>query len=948
MADRSVVVRLRAEVDGLKRGMAEATKAVKGVGDEAEKSSQRASTASERMIASASKNKAQWETAGRALIVTGAAVAAGIALSVKTFADFDAQMSQVKTLSHATSREMVQLTDAALSMGQAIGFSASQTAEAETELVKAGLSVKDILGGALVGALRLAAAGQIDVGEATTIAASAMTQFKLSGQDVPHIADLLAAGADKALGGVGDLGQALSSAGTVAAQFGWSLEETVGTLAEFAQNAQIGEKGGTLLRQMLLQLVNPSKQARDLMEQYGFSITDANGEMVNSSELAGRLQKSFGSLTPEVRNHALAVLFGAHAIQGANILMSDGAKVNADWVKSVNETGFAAQQAAGKMDNLKGDLAKLRAALENDLIKSGSVANGTLRTMTQGVTAVVKGYGDLPRPLQGAALGLGAVTGATALTAGGFLLMLPRITETIKAFRTLKAEAPAVTTGLSRAGKAAGAVAGYIALASAADALYRSMGPASMSVNEMEQALLDLNDVGLDKINAGFAGIQRGAGLITSYNVNSLADAARKLAEPSLLDRLNDFAGEIQSFGGSEGSAERTKLIEQVNTIGDALGQLVSSGHADLAASQFEVLAQQWQAGGGSIDTLRKLMPGYSDALAAADNEQTLAAKSAAGVAGGVAGVGQAASDATLDVDGFDKALKHLFDQTFSVEEATDSWKSSLLDLRASIKENGKQTEGYSAKAIANREALRTTAQKAYDLVQAYADTGASASAVTKKSQALKAEFIKQAEKAGYSRTAAERYAAALDEIPGTYRANIKATDGASGPARNAKAALDRIPGNYQATITTRFRTIGQPTPYTRGGGGGAGIVVTTSGSGVVRKADGGTVVGQGGSRQDNVPALLSPGEEVIRASEASKHRGLLKAINAGMFADGGTVGRYFDAPGMGSLRMGSSRPTVEKHYHVTGVVNPDIERLASAVVQRLREQDAMTPTYSG
>jgi hypothetical protein len=380
--------------------------------------------------------------------------------------------------------------------------------------------------------------------------------------------------------------------------------------------------------------------------------------------------------------------------------------------------------------------------------------------------------------------------------------------------------------------------------------------------------------------------------------VNSLADAAHKLADPSLLDRLNDFGGEMMSFGGSQGSSERTKLIEQVNTIGDALGQLVSSGHADIAAAQFKVLEEQWRSGGGSVDTLRKLMPGYADALAAVDNEQTLAAQSATGTASGVAGIGAAASDATLDVEGFDKALKALFDQTFSVEDATDSWHKSLNDLSKAVKDNGRSIKGTTDKAIANREALRTAAQKAYDLVQAYADTGASADQVTRKSQAMKAEFVAQARKAGYAREDALKYAAALDEIPGTYRANIKATDGASGPARNAKAALDRIPGTYQATITTRFRTIGQPTPYTRGGGGGAGIVVTQSGTGVVRvkKADGGTVVGQGGSRQDNIPALLSPGEEVIKASEASKHRGLLKAINAGMFADGGTVGRYFDA----------------------------------------------------
>jgi hypothetical protein len=43
-----------------------------------------------------------------------------------------------------------------------------------------------------------------------------MTQFKLSGKDIPHIADLLAAGAGKAQGEVSDLAMALNQTGLVA------------------------------------------------------------------------------------------------------------------------------------------------------------------------------------------------------------------------------------------------------------------------------------------------------------------------------------------------------------------------------------------------------------------------------------------------------------------------------------------------------------------------------------------------------------------------------------------------------------------------------------------------------------------------------------------------------------------------------------------------------------
>ena len=82
----------------------------------------------------------------------------------------------------------------------------------------------------LTGALSLAAAGSLEVAEAAEISASALTQFKLSGDKIPHLADLLAAGAGKAQGSVKDLGAALNQTGLVAASTGLSIEETTGGL----------------------------------------------------------------------------------------------------------------------------------------------------------------------------------------------------------------------------------------------------------------------------------------------------------------------------------------------------------------------------------------------------------------------------------------------------------------------------------------------------------------------------------------------------------------------------------------------------------------------------------------------------------------------------------------------------------------------------------------------
>ena len=52
-----------------------------------------------------------------------------------------------------------------------------------------------------------------------------------------------------------------------------------------------------------------------------------------------------------------------------------------------------------------------------------------------------------------------------------------------------------------------------------------------------------------------------------------------------------------------------------------------------------------------------------------------------------------------------------------------------------------------------------------------------------------------------------------------------------------------------------------------------------------------------GAGNSDTHPALLTPGEEIIKKGPAAQHRSLLKMINAGQvkgYADGGTVGSGF------------------------------------------------------
>ena len=101
---------------------------------------------------SAKKNKTDWNAVGTSVAVAGAAMAVGVGYAVKTFMEFDSAMSAAAAGTNETGAALDSLRAAAIKSGADTMFSATQAANAITEMGKAGVGTKDILNGGLVGA----------------------------------------------------------------------------------------------------------------------------------------------------------------------------------------------------------------------------------------------------------------------------------------------------------------------------------------------------------------------------------------------------------------------------------------------------------------------------------------------------------------------------------------------------------------------------------------------------------------------------------------------------------------------------------------------------------------------------------------------------------------------------------------------------------------------------
>ncbi|MGE9877976.1 phage tail tape measure protein [Bacillus velezensis] len=385
MADQSIIVRIGADISNLTTELQRSQNALRDFG---------------------SRLQSMGQSIALGFGAISAGVGAGLGSAVNKAMDFEQQMSNVKAVSGATGDQMEKLTDLAVDMGAKTKFSSLEAGQGIEELIKAGVSLEDIMGGGLAGALDLAVAGELDLGEAAEIASTALNAFKKDGLSVTQAANMLAGAANASATDVHELKYGLSMVSAVASGVGLSFKDTSTALAIFAQNGLKGSDAGTSLKTMLLNLTPSSKEAYGTMEDLGLITKeganlfyDAKGNVKSFADMSQVLQDKLKGLTAQQQQAALKTMFGTDAIRAANIMMKEGAKgANSMWKEMSKVT--AAEVAAEKMNNLKGQIEELSGAVETAQISVGNALLPALSKLVSVAQFLVDGFNKLSPGMQ--------------------------------------------------------------------------------------------------------------------------------------------------------------------------------------------------------------------------------------------------------------------------------------------------------------------------------------------------------------------------------------------------------------------------------------------------------------------------------------------------------------------------------------------------------------------
>lgn len=319
-----------------------------------------------------------------------AGIGFGIYDAIKSYADFEKEMSAVKAISGATGAEFDMLTEKARQMGADTKFSATESAQAFEYMAMAGWKTDDMMNG-IEGVMNLAAASGEDLGRVSDIVTDALTAFGLKASDSAHFADVLAAAATSSNTNVGMMGETFKYVAPLAGALKYDVEDVATAIGVMANSGVKASEAGTSLRSIFTRLAKPPKDAAAALDALGISIKNDDGTIKPFMQTMEEMRDKFSGLTDDQKVQYAASIAGQEAMSGLLAIMNAS---EGDFEKVANAidhaNGSAEKMAKTRIDNLAGDIELVGGAWDQFIqtIMKGGTASG-LRSIVQEIGSIM-------------------------------------------------------------------------------------------------------------------------------------------------------------------------------------------------------------------------------------------------------------------------------------------------------------------------------------------------------------------------------------------------------------------------------------------------------------------------------------------------------------------------------------------------------------------------------
>ncbi len=332
--------------------------------------------------------KATAKTAKLSLVLGTVGAAFQAAKAIKTFAEFEQAIADVGAVTGAAGARLDEYKQKALELGRTTEFTATQAAEAELALSRAGFTTAETLA-AVDASLLTASASGATLAQSTDVLVGAIRGFNLAASESKRVSDVLAKGANQANTDVVQLGEGLKFVAPVAAATNQSIERTVAQLGALSDAGLKGTLAGTGLRQSLAQLQAPTDKMTEVFEKLGIEFKDNEGRTKSLTQIIGELSDK-GASTGDIMS-----AFGVRAGTAIQVLVARG-------VPDLNKMTEALEQSAGeaermqkiRLDTISGQFRLMTSAADGFRIafagKFEPIIKKTIKALTAGFSKLTK------------------------------------------------------------------------------------------------------------------------------------------------------------------------------------------------------------------------------------------------------------------------------------------------------------------------------------------------------------------------------------------------------------------------------------------------------------------------------------------------------------------------------------------------------------------------------
>jgi hypothetical protein len=384
------------------------------------------------------------------------------AAAIRTATSFELAQRKIQALRPTNNIE--KLTKSARELGASTIFTAEEVSQLQLSLAKLGKSDREIQQVQST-VLKFAQAMDQDLATSGEFLVKTMNRYAESLKEVgdtqaqaAYVGNLFASVAANTALDAQKLAAALNYVGSEAAVYGITLEDTAAILGLLADRGFDASRGGTALRRILAQL------GKD-----GYTASEAIEELLNPTRGFSEELEKFG-----LRGAGPAAALGG---------LRDEFEALKETIGSSNS--FLNEFALVLDNSLSASFKRVKSAAQEVSIAFTTEFGDAIRTITDNIVRLLRGFAELPKPIKRIVVGLGAFLAV----AGPVLTILGALTAAVGALGL------ALTLAFGPAGVVVAAIATVLGVAATAIVLLtENTDAAAMSMDELRRKVYESNE----------------------------------------------------------------------------------------------------------------------------------------------------------------------------------------------------------------------------------------------------------------------------------------------------------------------------------------------------------------------------------------------------------------------------------------------------------------------